>query len=101
MIYLTMAIFVQEGKEAIFHQFEDLALPLLADYNGKLIYRLRPNAESYIGGEPEMPYELHVLSFESEADFAAFAQDERRKEFLHLKEASIRSSFLVKGALVG
>jgi hypothetical protein len=97
MIYLTMAIFVKEGKEAIFQQFEALALPLLDDYNGKLIYRIRPTVDSMISCEGEVPYEIHFLSFESEADFANFAKDERRKAFMHLKEDSFKSSSLVKG----
>lgn len=101
MIYFTMMVFVKEGKETIFHQFEELALQLLKDYNGKLIYRLRPGKESYISFENELPYEIHFLSFEKESDFLNFSKDERRKEFLHLKEAAIKSSFLVKGEKLG
>ncbi|MBW1298023.1 hypothetical protein [Aquimarina litoralis] len=97
MIYLTMLIFVKQGKESIFHEFEDLAIPLLQEYNGKLIYRIRPTKDVYISYEEELPYEIHFLSFESEEDFVSFANDKRRKDFLHLKEASIQSSFLVKG----
>ncbi len=100
MIYLTMMIFVKEGKEDVFHQFEELALPLLKDYNGKLIYRIRPDKEAYVSYEEEPPYEIHFLSFESEQDFTNFAKDKRRTEFLHLKEESIQSSFLVKGEKV-
>lgn len=97
MVYLTMMIFLKEGKEAVFHQFEELAIPLLKDYNGKLLYRLRPTKENYISFEDELPYEIHFLSFESENDFLNFAKDERRAAFLYLKEESIASSFLVKG----
>ncbi|TSE04683.1 DUF1330 domain-containing protein [Aquimarina algiphila] len=100
MIYLTMMIFVKDGKEEVFHQFEELAIPLLKDYKGKLVYRLRPTKESFISHEDELPYEIHFLSFESESDFVNFAKDERRKDFLHLKEESIRSSFLIKGMKV-
>ena len=52
MIYLTMMIFVKEGKETVFHQFEELAIPLLKDYKGKLIYRLRPTKESFVSNTP-------------------------------------------------
>ncbi|WP_299608563.1 hypothetical protein [uncultured Aquimarina sp.] len=97
MIYLTMLIFVKEGKESIFHEFEDMAIPLLIEYNGKLIYRIRPTKETFISYQEELPYEIHFLSFPSDEDFISFANDKRRKEFLHLKEASIQSSFLVKG----
>ncbi len=98
MIYLTMMIFVKEGKEAVFHQFEEFAIPLLEDYNGKLIYRIRPTKDTCITQQDELPYEIHFLSFESEDDFLNFTKDERRKDFLHLKEESIRYSYLIKGA---
>ncbi len=97
MIHLTQIIFVKEGKEEIFHQFEDLAIPIMYEYNGKLIYRIRPTKETFVSHEEELPYEIHFISFDSEEDFRNFAQDERRKEFLHLKEESIRTSYLVKG----
>ncbi len=98
MIFLTLFIFVKEGKEEVFHQFEDLALPLLDDYSGKLLYRVRPNRDNFIDFEgEEIPYEIHFLSFESEDNFLRFAKDERRKAFLHLKEDSIKEMFLVKG----
>ena len=97
MIYLTMFIYLNEGKEEVFHQFENLAIPLLKDYNGRLIHRIRPTVESFIHSEWDLPYEIHFLSFESELDFSNFTQDERRKAFLHLKEDSISSIFLIKG----
>ena len=97
MIYLTLMIFIKEGKAATFHEFEDLAIPILKAYNGQLIYRIRPTAEDFITCEGEQPYEIHFLSFASESDFINFSKDERRKAFLHLKEASIKTTFLIKG----
>lgn len=97
MIYLTLMIFINEEQEEVFHQFEDLVLPMLADYHGRLIYRLRPTPENFVSHEEELPYEIHFLSFESEQGFKAFSQDKRREAFLHLKDQSIRTSFLVKG----
>lgn len=98
MIFLSLFIFVKEGKEEVFHQFEDLAIPLLQDYSGKLLYRIRPTRESFIDvEEEELPYEVHFISFESDDHFVQFAKDERRKAFLHLKEDSIKTSFMVKG----
>ena len=97
MIYLTLLIFIQEGKEEIFNEFETLALALLDDHNGKLLYRIRPIEESIISNAEEIPHEIHFLSFTSEEDFMNYGKDERRLNFMHLKEKSIRSTFLVKG----
>ena len=100
MIYITLLIFVKEGKQSVFKEFEELALPMLGDYKGKLLIRLRPNETSIVSVEVECPYEVHFLSFESEQDFNAYIQDPRRKEFLHLKEESIKATLLVKGEKV-
>lgn len=97
MIYVTLLLYVKEGKEAAFFEFEELALPILKDYNGKLLLRLRPTDDSIISVDGERPYEIHFLSFNSEEDFNDFGKDKRRNEFLHLKEQSIKATLLVKG----
>jgi hypothetical protein len=97
MIYITQLIYIQEGQEAIFHQFENIAIPIISKYNGQLLLRVRPTNETIVENSIEKPYEIHLVSFEAEADFQAFMQDGERKQFLHLKEQSIRLSVLYKG----
>lgn len=97
MIYLTQIIHIKEGMEETFHEFEDFAIPLLEQYNGKIIYRIRPDADSMITANEAPPYEIHFISFPSELDFQAFLQDDGRLAFLHLKEQSVKSTLLVKG----
>lgn len=102
MIYITVLIYLNEGKENVFQEFENLALSMLSDYNGMLLMRLRPNESSIVSfeGEKERPYEVHFLSFDSEQGFQAYINDSRRKEFLHLKEESIHTILMVKGEKV-
>ena len=97
MIYITQLIYVKEGQEETFLEFESHALPLMAEYTGKVIYRLRPNEDAFIDHEGETPYEIHFLSFDSEEDLQQFMKDDRRLEFVHLKDASVKSVLLVKG----
>lgn len=97
MLYLTQLIYLQEGQEAVFDEFEAVAIPLIPKYNGELLLRLRPNPADFIEASVETPYEIHLVNFPAESDFTAFMRDEERQQFLHLKEAAIRSSFLVKG----
>ena len=98
MIYLTQLIYINEGKEGIFKEFESHAIPIIANYNGELALRIRPEPSSIIQiGPMEVPYEIHLVSFNTEADFNAFMVDQQRTKYLHLKEESIRVSFLVKG----
>lgn len=99
MIYLTQLIYVKEGMEDTFHRFEEAAIPILEQYNGQLLARFRPSEDSWIAGNYPRPYEVHIVSFDTEADFAAFARDETRKTLLPLKEASIDRSLLIEGRL--
>ena len=98
MIYITQFIFVKKGKEKIFLEFEDFAIPLMEKYNGKILYRLRPNEENFITKhEEETPYEIHFISFASEQDLSNFLKDDSRLAFMHLKEESVKSTLLIKG----
>ncbi|MCW3121649.1 MAG: hypothetical protein JWQ38_1141 [Flavipsychrobacter sp.] len=97
MIYITQLIYIQQGKEQVFHEFEDVAIPIISKYNGRLLLRIRPGTESIIYSKDEAPYEVHLICFDTEGDFGRFKLDEERKKFLHLKEESIRSSLLIQG----
>jgi hypothetical protein len=97
MIYITQLIYVREGQEQVFHQFEDIAIPLIPKYNGKLLLRIRPSQKDIIAHTIDRPYEVHFISFETSQDFENFMKDDDRKKFLHLKEQSITSSLLVRG----
>lgn len=97
MIYITQLIYILNGREDIFNQFEAVAIPIISKYNGRLLLRVRPGDDSYIESAVERPYEIHVVEFDSENDFNRFMQDEERKAFLHLKEQSIKSVVLIKG----
>lgn len=97
MVQITQLIYIVEGQEAVFNEFEALAIPIISNYNGRLTLRIRPQKNSIIEHSIEVPYEIHLVEFDSEQDFENFKQDEERKSFLHLKEQSIRSTILIQG----
>ena len=97
MIYILQLIYIKEGQEKVFHQFEDVAIPIISKYNGRLLLRIRPGDDSFIEYSIEKPYEVHLVEFDSDLDFENFKLDEERKKFLHLKEESIKASVLYKG----
>lgn len=101
MIFLTQLIYIKEGQENVFHEFEDIALPIIPKYNGTLLLRVRPNDNVFIEHHIDKPYEVHLVQFETQQDFENFMQDEERKKFLHLKEQSIKSSVLIQGKKIG
>ncbi len=69
MIYITQLIYVIEGQEAIFHQFEEVAIPIISKYNGRLTLRIRPNESTVIEQSIETPYEIHLVEFDSNRIF--------------------------------
>ncbi|HLO42712.1 MAG TPA: hypothetical protein VK175_00190 [Leadbetterella sp.] len=97
MIHITQLIYIIEGQEAIFDEFESVAIPTISKYNGRLLFRVRPPKNSYIESQIEEPYEIHLVEFDAHEDFQNFMKDEERKKFLHLKEKSIKSSILYLG----
>jgi len=98
MIVLTQVIYLKPGQEKIFDEFEAIAIPGIARYGGQLLMRLRPSAVQWIEGSMKPPYEIHLVSFNHEAELNAFLQDEERRRYLHLKEKAIESSIIYKGS---
>lgn len=97
MIYITQLIYVIPGREDVFHQFENIAIPIIAKYNGRLLLRVRPDEQSFVEHHIDRPYEIHLVEFDTEQDFEYFKRDEERKKFLHLKEQSIKASVMIQG----
>jgi hypothetical protein len=100
MIYLTQLIYIKEGQQDVFNRFEDIAIPAIAKYNGRLLLRIRPDNNAVIDRSIDIPYEVHLVEFQSDSDFENFKLDKDRKNFLHLKEQSIKSVLLIKGEQV-
>jgi hypothetical protein len=97
MILITQLLYLNEGQEKVFNQFEKLAIPIISKYNGRLLLRVRPKDNSFIQLRIDKPYEIHLVEFDSERDFENFTQDQGRSKFLHLKEKSIKTSILIRG----
>lgn len=34
MVYITQLIYIKQGAENVFHQFEDIAIPIILKYSG-------------------------------------------------------------------
>ncbi len=97
MILITQLIYIIKGQEKVFDEFESIAIPTIQKYNGKLLLRVRPTESHFIESHIEHPYEIHLVEFETQLDFDNFLRDEERKQFLHLKEQSIKEAILIQG----
>lgn len=96
-IYITQLIYLKPNAQAVFDEFESLAIPIIKNYSGQLLFRLRPDEKEFVEKTIEAPYEIHLIEFESEDWFHEFMADKTRLQFLHLKEQSIRESWLIQG----
>lgn len=88
---LTLFYYLNPGSEADFLKYEEAVLPLLEKYNGRLLYRIRPSAESFIypPGD-EQPYEVHVVAFGSKRDFLEYKNDPERQKHIKLGSRAIK-----------
>jgi uncharacterized protein (DUF1330 family) len=100
MIYITQLVYIIEGQEKIFDQFEEIALPAIARHNGRLLFRVRPTKDAFIENSIDRPYEIHLVEFNSEEDFGNFKADRERMKFLHLKQQSIKAAVLYQGVRI-
>ena len=74
----------------------------MSKYGGKMLHRIRPAKESFINHLTDsFPYEVHILSFPSEEKLAQFIADPKRQDFVHLKNNSVKTTFLIKGEKIG
>jgi uncharacterized protein (DUF1330 family) len=97
VIYITQLVYIKTGQESKFHEFEQIAIPIISKYNGRLLIRIRPDNHSIIEKSIDKPYEIHIVEFDSEESFEKFTKDEERKKYLHLKDQSIKDVVLLKG----
>lgn len=97
MILITQLIYIIEGQEKIFDEFESIAISAILKYNGRLLLRVRPEEDNFIESHIDKPYEIHLVEFETQQDFDNFKEDEERKSFLHLKDQSVKASILIQG----
>lgn len=89
MIYISQFIFVKSGQEEKFYQFENEVLPLLIEYGGRVVYRIRPKECDFINSDGRKPHEIHLVSFKDLDGLNRYKNDKRRLQFAHLKNESV------------
>jgi uncharacterized protein (DUF1330 family) len=97
MIFITQLVYIIDGQEQVFDEFESIAIPVILKYNGRLLLRARPTESTFIENHIDKPYEIHLVEFDTQQDFDNFKQDAERKKFLHLKDQSIKTLILIQG----
>ena len=97
MVFITQLVYVHPGRESTFDAFEDVAERLIAKYHGEVLLRIRPGRDTVVSASIEMPYEIHLVRFETEEDFRRFSNDEERQRALALKNEAVSASMMITG----
>ncbi len=97
MIYITQLIYIHEGEETTFNEFENIAIPTIYKYNGQLLLRIKPNQDDFIESNIAQPFEIHLVAFDTQQDFDNFKLDEERRKFLHLRDKAIKTTIMIQG----
>jgi uncharacterized protein (DUF1330 family) len=100
MLYYTQLVFVHEGQEATFEDFEVHVLPLLGRHGGQLLYRVRPGRPAVLETAIDYPYEIHLVAFPARADFEAYRDDPERMQYTPFKDKSVGKVMLIEGKLL-
>lgn len=80
----TVLLYIREGMEIEFLEYENKVLPILSEYEGMLLKRIRH------GFSTDMPYETHIISFKNNDQFQRYIDAPERKQYMHLAEEVIK-----------
>lgn len=94
---ITLLIYLNDGAGKDFLENESIVLPLLEKYNGGLELRLRPDGDTYIyPSEGEVPYGVHIVSFETKEDYLRFKNDPVRINNQDLLKNSVKKITVIE-----
>lgn len=94
-IYFTNLIYLQDGQEGLFQEYERRALPIIFKYGGRFENIIKPTK---VTGNLSLPDEIHILSFETEADFQRYRQDPESQKIAPLRHKSVKEAIIIGGA---
>jgi uncharacterized protein (DUF1330 family) len=92
-ITLVALLFVRAGREDEFEAYERRAFALIERHGGRLERRIRCAM-----ADVATPYEVHVLSFPSAADFARYRADPDGQGLADLRARAIERTVVWPGA---
>lgn len=93
-IYLTVLIYLKQGKEALFHDYERQAAQVMARHNGRFEQIIKPDT---VNGDLPLPDEIHVLSFATPEGFAHYRQDPDSQALASMRLASVERAIFLQG----
>jgi hypothetical protein len=93
-LVLVVALYIHDGHEAEFEQFESAAAEVMKRYGGGIERRIRcaPSADG------SQPYEVHIVAFPDAAAYERYRSDEELRGLAELRRRAIRETRVWSGA---
>jgi uncharacterized protein (DUF1330 family) len=87
-LVLVVALYIHDGREAEFEQFESAAARIMKRYGGGIERRIRcaPSADA------TQPYEVHIVMFPDAQAFEQYRADEELRGLADLRGRAIRET---------
>ena len=93
-VVLVASLFIHPGREVEFRQFEVEAARIMKKYGGQIERVIRPTAS---GAAEALPHEIHIVTFPSREQFAAYRADQDLASFAALRQVAIARTDVVMG----
>ena len=93
-IYMTVLIYLKEGQESLFHDYERQAAKVMMRHNGRFEQIIKPNI---VNGDLPLPDEIHVLSFATPDGFSSYRQDPASQALAPMRLASVEKAIFLQG----
>ena len=92
-IYRVVSLWVRPGAVAEFEAYERKAARIMRKYGGSIEKVIRTGQEN----SPEIPFEIHLVSFPSQEKFAAYRADPELVSLATDRQAAILKTVVIPG----
>ncbi len=89
-LIVVVELMIREGKFAEFQEFEALALRLMSEFGGKLLYAFEPE-------DTDHDAEVHVLEFPDKLSFEKYRNDPRTRDVATDRDRVIENTRILRG----
>ncbi len=93
-VTLVVMLFLNEGHESDFEQFESSAAEIMRRYGGAIERRIRSASRP----DPGEPYEVHIVTFPDQQSLDRYRKDPDLQQLADLRAKSIHHTVVWQGA---
>lgn len=92
-IYRVVSLWIRSGAVAEFEAYERKAARVMGKYGGSIEKAVRTGQEN----SPEIPFEIHLVSFPDQEKFAAYRADPELLSLAADRESAILKTVVIPG----